>query len=65
MMLIFELKKLIPCLQGAFRGAWPITPPPFWSEKYEKSLQKRVFINIFVILGGVMAQTVANPVLSF
>ena len=29
-------------------GPWP----PFWSEKYENSLPKRVFNNIFAILGG-------------
>ena len=27
-------------------------PSPFWSEKYKNSPQKRVFNDIFVILGG-------------
>ena len=38
-------------------------PPPLWSEMYKNSLQKRVFNNIFVIL-GVMAKVVANPELT-
>ena len=42
---------------GRQRG---IAPPPFWSEKYENAPPKRVFNNIFVILGGL-----ANPDLTF
>ena len=39
--------------RGVFRGGGHrAMAPPFWSEKYENSLLKRVFINIFVILGG-------------
>ena len=42
------------------RGPWPL----FWSEKYKTAKQKHVFNNIFVTLGGVLAQAVANPELT-